>query len=93
MLYVVLKEVKCVPLIVEAYGDWEITASETFSRIARPLVIHPTHLTQNSKYNALLPRHCSNAAKCPSPPGRSASSPRLCVIVLYTIIITDCNDM
>ena len=48
MLWVVLKEVKCVPLVVEAYGDWEITASETFTRIARRLVIHSTHPTLNS---------------------------------------------
>ena len=30
----------CVPLVVEAYGGWGITAKETFSRIARRLAIH-----------------------------------------------------
>ena len=50
----------------------------------------PTHPALSSKCNALLPRNCSNAAKCPSPP---SSIGILCVIVLYTIIITDCNDM
>ena len=84
MLWVVLKEVKCVPLVVEAYGDWEITASGTFSRIARRLSSTPTHRTLNSKCNALLPRHCSNAAKCPSPPGSiGILSVTLCYCVVY----------
>ena len=56
MLWVVLKEVKCVPLVVEAFGDWEITASGTFSRIARRLHGHtPTHRTLNS---TLLKKGC-----------------------------------
>ena len=85
MLWVVLKEVKCVPLVVEAYGDWEITASETSSRIARCLWSStPTHPTLNSD--------CSNAAKCPSPPGSiGILSVTLCYSVVYIII--DCNDM
>ena len=85
LLWVVLKEVKCVPLVVEAYGDWELTASETFSRIARHLWSStPTHPTLNSKCNALFPRHCSNAAKCPSPPvSIGILSVTLCYSVVY----------
>ena len=85
MLWVVLKEVKCVPLVVEAYGDWEITASGTFSRIARRLVILPLiELCMNSKCNALLPGTVLMRQKCPSPPGSiGILSVTLCYSVVY----------
>ena len=37
----------------------------------------------NSKCNALLPRHCSNAAKCPSPPGSIGILSVTCYSVVY----------
>ena len=44
----------------------------------------PTHRTLNSKCNVLLPRHCSNAAKCQSPPGSiGILSVTLCYSVVY----------
>ena len=55
----------CVPLVVEAYRGWGITAKEALSRIARLLAIH-SHSSnfENAKCNVLSPWHCFDAAKC-----------------------------
>ena len=45
----------CVPLVVEAYGGWGITAKETFSRIARRLAIH-SHSSNTGMLNAIYCR-------------------------------------
>ena len=45
----------CVPLIVEAYGGWGITAKETLSRIARHLAIH-SHSFNSETLNAMYCR-------------------------------------
>ena len=45
----------CVPLVVEAYGGWGITAKETFSRIARRLAIH-SHSSNTEMLNAIYCR-------------------------------------
>ena len=54
---VVLKELGwiCVPLVVEAYGGWGITAKETLSRIARRLAIH-SHSSNSEMLNAMYCR-------------------------------------
>ena len=44
----------CVPLVVEAYGGWGITANETFSRTARRFAIH-SHSSNTEMLNAI---HC-----------------------------------
>ena len=45
----------CVPLVVEAYGGWGITAKETLSRIARRLAIH-SHSSNSERLNAMYCR-------------------------------------
>ena len=43
-----------------------VNLKETLSRIARHLAIH-SH-SSNFECSVLLPRHCFDAEKCPSPP-------------------------
>ena len=45
----------CVPLVVEAYGGWGITAREALSRIARRLAIH-SHSSNSETLNAMYCR-------------------------------------
>ena len=45
----------CVPLVVEAYGGWGITAKEALSRIARRLAIH-SHSSNSESLNAMYCR-------------------------------------